>query len=476
VTPAAGVRPGRRVAVLLGLLVLVALVIRVDVLRNEAPAVAPAPAVSDALAYRILGRGLADDHRYVRPFDLQRDGRVVPTAEYPPGLPLVFAAADVVGVDGETGQRVLLCGIGSLTVGLVGLIARRLGGEGAGLLAAGIAAVHPSLVSTDTSPLAEPLAAFLAAAVVLAALAVHDRPSWRRWVALGALAGLGGLVRTEVLLLAPLLVVPLAWPLRAEGRRAPLRALALGLGAAVAVLVPWTVRNAVALDAFVPVSNNVGSVMRGANCDGAYHGPFKGLWVTNVSDVGGDEVDPEGRCFTGFDVSGGRSEARSAAELRADGLAYAADHAGDVPGVVAARVGRTVGLYRFDQQVFFARIEGRTARWDRWGTRLFQALAVVAALGAVAPWRRRDGLRWVAAMPVVAVLATVAMTYGNLRFRAVADPLVVVLAALALADLAHRFALGDGGGGAGDGGGVDHPEASMARAAVEGPSSDEVAP
>jgi hypothetical protein len=44
---------------------------------------------------------------------------------------------------------------------------------------------------------------------------------------------------------------------------------------------------------------------------------------------------------------------------------------------------------------------------------------------------------------VVAVVVTVVATYGNFRFRAVADPAVVVLAAVAVADAARR--LGDGG-------------------------------
>lgn len=428
--------PGGRTAALIGLLVVVAFVIRVDQLRSTASPIPPPPAVSDAAAYRLLGSGLADGDGYVRPFDLQRAGIRVPTAEYPPGFPAMLATADVLGVSSETGQRSILALVGSLTVGLVGLIARRLGGDGAGLLAAALAAFHPALWSTDTSPLAEPLAAFLAMAVVLAALAVHDRPQLWRWLLLGALAGLGGLVRAEVLLVGALLIVAMACQLDGH-RRHRLGAAALGLGALLSVLAPWTARNWTVFDRFVPVSNNVGSVIRGANCDGAYRGRFRGLWVTNVSAVGGDEVDPGGRCFTGFDLSD-QNEAEAAAQLRSDGLRYASDHLGEVPGVVAARVGRTVGLYRFDQQVNFARFEGRTAKWDRWGTRLFQALALVAAGGALVPWRRR-GLRWVVAVPLVVVLATVAVTYGNFRFRAVADPAVVVLAALAVVDLLdHR--------------------------------------
>ena len=431
--------PDRRTAALLGLVMIASFLVRLDLLQNSAPPIAPAPAVSDAAAYRLLGQGLARGDGYVRPFDLQRQGVRVSTAEYPPGFPLLLAKADLLGLKSETGQRALLCLIGSLTVGLVGLIGRRLGGDGVGLLAATIAAFHPSLWSTDTSPLAEPLAVWFAMATVLAALAVYDRPIARRWLLLGALAGLGGLVRTELLVLGPLLMFPLAWRL-GDTRRRQMGALALGIASMLAVVAPWTIRNAVAFGRFVPVSNNLGSVVKGANCDGAYRGEFRGLWVTNVSEVGGDQVDPAGRCFTGFDLDRGQNEAESAAKLRSQGLSYARDHLSEIPGVLGARIGRTVGLYRFDQQVNFARFEGRLGRADRQGTRLFQLLSLIAVAGALAPWRHRDRLRWVAVAPVLAVLVTVMATYGNLRFRAVADPAVVVLAALAMGDLARRLA------------------------------------
>ena len=435
---AVGLIPRGRTAGLLALLVLAAVCIRVDLLRNTSAPIPPAPAVSDAGAYRLIARNLADGDGYLRPFDLALAGRRVPTAEYPPGYPTLLAAADLVGVGSETGQRLILCGIGGVTVGLVGLIARRLGGDRAGLLAATVAALHPSLWSTDTAPLAESPAAMLAMAAVLAALAVHDHPRPWRWALLGVVAGIGGLVRTEVLLIGLLLIAGTAWQLSSRPWRQRVGLAAVGVVGLVAAVAPWTIRNAVTFGQFVPISNNAGSVARGANCDGAYEGRFKGLWVTNVSETGGDQVDPAGRCFTGFDLAGGQNEAEAASALRADGSAYVRDHLGQVPGVIAARVGRTVGLYRFDQQVNFARFEGRTARWDRWGTRLFQALSVIALLGALAPWRSR-GLRWTVVTPIVAVALTVVVTYGNLRFRAVADPAVVVLAALATIDAWRRW-------------------------------------
>ncbi len=422
--------PSLRTAVLLGLLVAVAFIIRIDALRNAAP---PVPIFGDGHNYHVLAQNLADGEGYIRPVDFERAGRRVPTAEYPPALPALLAVGDRFGVQGETGQRALVCLVGALTVGLTGLIGRRLAGDGAGLLAATVAAVHPALVNNDVSLAAEPLAAGLGAGVLLAALAVWDRPTRLRWAVLGGVLGVGCLVRAEFLLLVPILLGGLVWHHQAGRANRGWRGAAMGLVGVIVVLAPWTVRNAVTFGRFVPVSNNLGSVLRGANCDLAYHGQFKGLWVTNVGDGPASTVDPSGACFSGFPIRAGVNEADAAAELRAEGLSYLTDHAGEVPGVVAARLGRTVGLYRFDQQAGFAAVEGRNPARERQGTRMFQLLAVIALAGlAAGGWRRRERLLPLAVLG--AVLVTVVITYGNPRFRAAAEPAVVVLAVVAVVD------------------------------------------
>ena len=428
--------PPARTAVLLGLLVLVGFVIRVDALRNNALPVAP---LGDAKAYELLGRNLADGVGYVRPYEYAGgEGYAFPSAEYPPGLPVVVAVADAAGIDGATGLRTVLCAFGALTVGLVGLIARRLGGDGAGFVAALIAAVHPALWNTDVTLMAEPLAAFMGAALVLMALAVADRPTVWRWLGLGALTGVGCLVRSEFLLIGPLLMALVA--LRAvDGWGSRLRLAGASLGALVIVLMPWTIRNEATFHQFVPLSNNSGSVAKGANCDAAYQGQYKGLWVTNVT-LGGTEADAaRSGCFSGFDIHrGGPNEAQIAARLRHEGLSYARNHLTELPGVMAARLGRTVGLYHFQQQTNFAYAEGRNPRWERRGTRAFQVLALLGIIGFVVAAVRRtlEWERFVLLVPPVAVLVVVALTYGNPRFRAAAEPAVVVLAVLGGCDIA----------------------------------------
>jgi asparagine N-glycosylation enzyme membrane subunit Stt3 len=96
-----------------------------------------------------------------------------------------------------------------------------------------------------------------------------------------------------------------------------------------------------------------------------------------------------------------------------------------------------VGLYQLEQQSNFAFAEGRNATWDRRGTRSFQVLAIIGIVGLLLAARRRASReRWLLLIPVACSLLVVALTYGNPRFRAAAEPAVVVLAALGIVEIA----------------------------------------
>src|SRR5690606_35426761 len=108
------------------------------------------------------------------------------------------------GIDTPDGQQLALCFVGAATVGLVGLVGRRLGGDGVGLLAAGLAAVYPMLFQADAILMTESPYAFLVAGAVLLTYRAIERPGVARFALLGAVLGLGALTRAEALLLAPL--------------------------------------------------------------------------------------------------------------------------------------------------------------------------------------------------------------------------------------------------------------------------------
>jgi 4-amino-4-deoxy-L-arabinose transferase-like glycosyltransferase len=216
-----------------------------------------------------------------------------PSTNYSPGLPLLVAGVyKVSGGVHERAARVLLALIGSLAVLSTYLIARRLSGPAAGLIATATVAIYPALLEYQGMLMSEPLAATLLAASTLAILWAADinrsgpssrereergsenGPSLARpqdplslrsllaaWLLPGVLLGALALVRPEYLGVAFLLaIVVFARTARADWRRG-LGQAALLLAGVVLVVAPWTIRNTVALDRVVPISTGGGQVL-----------------------------------------------------------------------------------------------------------------------------------------------------------------------------------------------------------------------
>lgn len=424
-----------------GLLVVgaIALVVRVTFVVLADPTV---PEVGDASAYHLLANNLADGRGYIRPFDFELLERLRPTAEYPPLFPALVSVASFLGVKSVEGQRLAMTLVGTGTVVAVGFLGRRVGGPTVGLVAAGLAAVYPMLFLSDGVLMAETPYVLLVTVALLLAYRAADEPAPVRFAALGVVIGLSGLTRAEGLGLALLLVVPLAFAARSLPARRQVALAAVGVVAAGLVVLPWTVRNAVRMDAFVPVSNNLATALDGANCDLVYSGDQIGLWRETFSTAG-----PEARalpqaegCFEGFDIDDPDfDEAATSARLRREGLEYARDHAGRLPVVTAARWLRTWGLLNPGQQIRFESLEGRPKDWLTVGTWTYWALLPLAVAGAVVVARRRTARLWPLLSTAVLVSATTLATYGQQRFRVAAEPAVVVLGAVALVALVQRI-------------------------------------
>jgi hypothetical protein len=211
--------------------------------------------VYDATAYATIAANLERGEG----FTLGRFG-TQPASNYSPGLPLltggIYAASG--GVH-ERSARLVLALIGSLSVLFAYLIGRRLSGVLAGLVGATLVAVYPALLEYHGMLMSEPLAAALLSGSVLAMLWAADGK--RGWVVPGLLLGALALTRPEYLAISfPIAVVVLArggWDGWREGL---VQALVMLVGVAV-VVAPWTVRNAVTLDRFVPISTGGGQVL-----------------------------------------------------------------------------------------------------------------------------------------------------------------------------------------------------------------------
>ena len=380
------------------------------------------PIAGDAQTYHLLAGRLADGDGYVR---TQGELAGSPTAEFPPLFPAVISIVDVLGGESVRAQRLFTAVLGTATVVLVGLTGRRVRGPAVGLVAAGLAAAYPMLFQADAALAAESLYAALVSGALLATYRAIDVPSGVNWAIAGVLVGLGALTRTEGILLLPLVLVPEA--VRWSGATARARWSAVGMAtlAAVVVIAPWIGRNLVTFDRVIPISNNSGTLVAGANCDRSYNGQYLGLWRFE--------------CVTDIDVTG-LDEPETADRFREVGVDYAREHLGEVPKVVTARVLRTFGLYEPKEQIDWESFEGRSARWQTIGHRMFLVLVPFAVGGAVVLIRTRRAV-WPLVGPVVIVVVTTAISYGNQRFRILAEPGILVLAAVA-AVAAATWALG----------------------------------
>jgi 4-amino-4-deoxy-L-arabinose transferase-like glycosyltransferase len=428
-----------RFAIALGAIALVALVIRIAFVVIVAPTV---PRLGDANAYHLLAEQLAVGKGYIRPFDHLLLHLERPTAEYPPLFPLLLSFATRFGLDTIEQQRIFLSFVGAGTVTLVGLLGRRVAGRAVGLAAAALAAVYPMLFLSEATLMSESLYVALVTLVLLCAYRAYDDPKPSRFVVLGVAIGAATLTRAEGLLLGAVVVASVVVALRRLPSRERLARVAIALGVAVVLLVPWTIRNALQLHAFVPVSNNAATLVDGANCDVTYRGTQLGLWRASFA-TGSDQarlgikVPQSEACFEGFDIGDPHfDEAKASnADLRA-GASYARHHLGSLPKVAAVRVLRTWGVYSPGQQVSFESLEGRPRAWQMRGTVMYWFLAPLAVVGAVLLRRRK---RLIAPLVATAVTVTIgaALTYGQQRFRIAAEPAILVLAAVPLVALAR---------------------------------------
>jgi 4-amino-4-deoxy-L-arabinose transferase-like glycosyltransferase len=425
-------RPTRNFLVALVAIAVVALVVRIAFVLVVDPKL---PDPGDATAYHLLANNLADGRGYIRPFDLRLLHVARPTAEYPPLFPALLAVPSFLGAKSVDAQRVFLCFVGTGTVVLIGFLGRRVGGPIVGLVAAAIAALYPMLFLSEAVLMAESVYVLLVTAALLLASRAADAPTPWRFAALGLVIGLSALARAEGLFFAVVLVIPLALGLRSLATKRRVLLAAIAVAVSVLVVVPWTVRNAVRLHAFVPISNNIGTAVDGANCDLTYSGTQIGLWRETFSQFGDSaRRRPQAEaCFEGFDIGKrGFEEAEVANKHRSDGIRYARDHLSRAPLVVAVRELRTWGLYAPRQQIDFESLEGRPKGWQGLGTVMYWVLLPLAVVGAVLLCRRRARV-WPLLSAGVVVVLTTALTYGQQRFRVAAEPSVVVLAAVSVA-------------------------------------------
>ncbi len=219
------------------------------------------PAGTDESAYQSIAVSVSEGHGFPPRPDVIGGGA---SALVPPGYPyLIGGAYAATGSTGKGVARVLDGLMGTVAVGLLGLIAWQLTRRRrAALWAMGLGALYPPLIVAGAPLMTESLFLPLVLGAIAAVLEFRESRALRWVVIAGALLGLGVLTKTvgEILTLALALAVWLAPRLSVRALAAP----ALLLAVTVVAVAPWLVRNAEDFGRVVPVSNEVGYGLAGA--------------------------------------------------------------------------------------------------------------------------------------------------------------------------------------------------------------------
>ena len=352
------------------------------------------------------------------------------TTYYPPGYPWFLGVIGWLQAHGPFGDFLPLAAglvqavLGAATALFGALIGRRLISPRAGVLAAFGLALYPNLVFHSGALLSETLYNFL----FMAFLATLFGQRWsggltvRRVIGAAVLFGLAVLVRPISLAVLPVLLI--AWWLSTRSWRVALRLTGITTAVVIALIAPWTVRNALRMDAFIPISTNTGDNL----CIGHHPGAGGAFELTESCNSG------EGVQF-GF-----RSEVRNDRIKTREAFRYIGAHLSREPWLVWRRA-YFMFIHDGDHDAVLAVESYRADRWidpdvERVLFRLADVVYVpVALLGLVGLLRLALSRRPEAILLVLSALVTAAVPlafFGDSRFKVPVMPLLIVAAAAAV--------------------------------------------
>jgi 4-amino-4-deoxy-L-arabinose transferase-like glycosyltransferase len=348
-----------------------------------------------------------------------------PSAYFPPAYPYFLGAVDL--VTGHTTRRgpavhtarLSQAVLGTGTVALAGLVALEAFGETVGLIALGLAALYPVLVELSGTLVAENLLTALVLAAVWAALRARRSPRPYRWIAAaGVLGGLAILTHVNAVVIA----LPLAFA--AWRARPSWTAPALLVGVTLLALVPWTVRNAIVMHSFVPVTDETGITLVGTynRASASFH-PVPYKWRIYYDIPGEQALARESHRL---------SESALSARLQRQAFHYIGEHP---LAPLAVLYHNTLRLLELEGSVAWRDSYAAISLWRGRaviGVASFWALCLFALAGAFTRVAR-GAPRWLWAVPVLLWLTVALVNAETPRFREPVDAFLVMLAACALA-------------------------------------------
>jgi 4-amino-4-deoxy-L-arabinose transferase-like glycosyltransferase len=404
------------------------------VLRIEAAHRQPYKPINDAGSYLTIASYVArtGDYSLKTTPGSGAGGTRGPSAYFAPGYPYLLGLVD--WIDGHAVRRGPAIQpirdtqaiLGTITVALVGLVGFELFGVTAGLIALALAAVYPVFTEMASVIAAENLLTPLVLASLYAVLRAR-RASWSParygWVAgAGVLTGLTTLTHENgVLILVGL--IPAVWTARPRLRPKALAAPALLVALTALVILPWTIRNAVVMHTFIPVSDETGITLVG---------------TYNVASAANTQVPYKWRIFYGIPHEGAlihgeshMTEPQLGAKLQSQAIHYIEHHPVSLLQVLYHNTRRLFELEGTFAWKASAAAVSLTTEVARTGVISFYVLCLLA-IAALATRRARSAPRWVWVIPFLLALSVVMVNVETPRFREPVDPFLILLAAAGL--------------------------------------------
>jgi 4-amino-4-deoxy-L-arabinose transferase-like glycosyltransferase len=339
----------------------------------------------------------------------------LPTAAHPPAYPAFLALVQSLFGDSVRTSQLAGLATGAATIVLTGLLARRITDDATALVSAVLVASSPLLIAVDGSLMSETLFVPLALGIALTSAVARETDRPAPWVLAGVLVALAALTRAEALVLFPCLVLPAAILGQQRPRRRVVNAAVAG-AAAMVILVPWVARNAIRVHEPTIATVSSATAVGGANCDATYSGDAIGAWDIACT-------HPELRSALD-EAAFSRRNVRNAAD-------YARGHVTRLPIVLAARIARAAGAWSPSNQ---ARIEQEETRNRRWQTLVVvsgPAVLLAGAFGITLLARRRRPIAVLVGL-LTSSAVIVVLGWGNTRFRAAAEPALLIGVAVCL--------------------------------------------
>jgi len=356
-----------------------------------------------------------------------------PSALRSPAYPYLLGGVYAIAGTNPIVGRLLGAVLGVITVVLLAYLGRAIWDRRLGLVAGALCAFFLPLIGLNASLLSESLFLPLELALALCLVGlIRNSGNLRRATLCGILCGVAASTRSLGLLW---LLPTVALVIRSTGGgRARWRSVAALLCAFAVVLTPWTIRNATAFHAFVPVSTDDGFALAGQyNQDTGRAGYLEGVWRVPT------QVASLHPALVGLFLAhhGLVNEDELDSTLRHAGLSYLYHHPSQLPIASWLQTLRMIDIgigHTFTTGIAYREMGLPHRLWIP-TTLSIQLVVVVALAGLLARIRRwiafRPGPWWLWSLPLLALVGTIPFV-GTPRYLTPADPFLLMLAALAI--------------------------------------------